>query len=250
MRDYEEKSYYEIQLDNKQLILVFLASVTVCVLIFVLGVMVGKGKKEAEMASMNEQDQTITQEETKPPQPVQTDQEEPKRNKKKGKEEKAAVADEKEESKESESNKEDYSFYDLDKPENDDDRLIEDTPKTKVADKKTSESEKAPESKSADSKTASTNAEAVDAATKEAAKKPGLKYTVQVMATSSESKARQQLATLKTKGYTAFMDEDKNGNTTVYKVRVGRFDNHDTAKKIAGNLKTELKLETWVAVLE
>ena len=29
MRDYEEKSYYEIQLDNKQLILVFLAAVTV-----------------------------------------------------------------------------------------------------------------------------------------------------------------------------------------------------------------------------
>src|SRR5438034_741514 len=50
MRDYEEKSYYEIQLDNKQLIMVFLAGVTVCVLIFVLGVMVGKGKKETEMA--------------------------------------------------------------------------------------------------------------------------------------------------------------------------------------------------------
>src|SRR5688572_11583551 len=51
MRDYEEKSYYEIQLDNKQLILVFLAAVTVCVLIFVLGVMIGKGQKEAEFAA-------------------------------------------------------------------------------------------------------------------------------------------------------------------------------------------------------
>lgn len=46
MRDYEEKSYYEIQLDNKQLILVFLAGVTVCVLVFVLGVMVEKEEKK------------------------------------------------------------------------------------------------------------------------------------------------------------------------------------------------------------
>ncbi len=70
MRDYEEKSYYEIQLDNKQLILVFLAGVTVCVLIFVLGVMVGKGKKEAEMAAMTQTETPVkvkTQEDTQVP---------------------------------------------------------------------------------------------------------------------------------------------------------------------------------------
>src|SRR5262245_10567758 len=61
MRDYEEKSYYEIQLDNKQLILVFLAAVTVCVLIFVLGVMIGKGQKEAEIAAASRSEKNLAQ---------------------------------------------------------------------------------------------------------------------------------------------------------------------------------------------
>ena len=59
MRDYEEKSYYEIQLDNKQLILVFLAAVTVCVLIFILGVMIGKGQKEAEIAAATRNEKNV-----------------------------------------------------------------------------------------------------------------------------------------------------------------------------------------------
>ena len=73
MRDYEEKSYYEIQLDNKQLILVFLAGVTVCVLVFVLGVMVGKGRKEAELASIGKTQEKVVRPEPDltPPQEIQ-----------------------------------------------------------------------------------------------------------------------------------------------------------------------------------
>jgi hypothetical protein len=44
MSQYREKSYYEIQLDHKQLIVVFFAIVAICVVMFLLGVMVGKGK--------------------------------------------------------------------------------------------------------------------------------------------------------------------------------------------------------------
>ena len=76
MRDYEEKSYYEIQLDNKQLILVFLAGVTVCVLVFVLGVMVGKGRKEAEIASVGKTNETPAairpEPDLEPPQEIQS----------------------------------------------------------------------------------------------------------------------------------------------------------------------------------
>src|SRR5262245_11203300 len=73
MRDYEEKSYYEIQLDNKQLILVFLAGVTVCVLVFILGVMVGKGRKEAEIAAIGKTEQKVVRPEPDltPPQEIQ-----------------------------------------------------------------------------------------------------------------------------------------------------------------------------------
>jgi DedD protein len=44
MPQYREKSYYEIQLDHKQLIVVFFAVVAICVVMFLLGVMVGKGR--------------------------------------------------------------------------------------------------------------------------------------------------------------------------------------------------------------
>jgi hypothetical protein len=75
MRDYEEKSYYEIQLDNKQLILVFLAGVTVCVLVFILGVMIGKGRKEAEYAAASRNSGSPTairpEPDLEPPQEIQ-----------------------------------------------------------------------------------------------------------------------------------------------------------------------------------
>src|SRR5919106_1176148 len=110
MRDYEEKSYYEIQLDNKQLILVFLAAVTVCVLIFVLGVMIGKGQKEAEIAAAtrNEKNTAASEPDSNaPPQPVsdvasdaETEQKEP---------EKPAPVVEKPQEK--------YAYEDLDKTE-------------------------------------------------------------------------------------------------------------------------------------
>ena len=80
--------------------------------------------------------------------------------------------------------------------------------------------------------------------------KDGGKYTVQVMATSSKSKAEQQLSTLQANGYTAFMKEEKAGDASVFKVRVGRFNEKDAAKKLATKLKQELRLESWVANLD
>ena len=76
------------------------------------------------------------------------------------------------------------------------------------------------------------------------------KYTVQVMATSSKPKAEAQLASLQSKGYTAFMNEEKAAGSAVFKVRVGKFTDPDTARKTAVRLKQELQLETWVAVLD
>src|SRR4029077_16227685 len=102
MRDYEEKSYYEIQLDNKQLILVFLAGVTVCVLIFILGVLVGKGKKEAEIASLTkpETKTSVPEQEpvAKPPEEPKTAVDTQPKQEKKGKKPKDQQSDQ-------------YSFY-------------------------------------------------------------------------------------------------------------------------------------------
>lgn len=252
MRDYEEKSYYEIQLDNKQLILVFLAGVTVCVLIFILGVMVGKGKKEAEMASLAKAEpKTAAQEpqepskepqdiktavETQPVQPVKETKG------KKGKEQQAQT--------------DQYSFYDLDKKDSKDEKLTPEktTAKTGKEVAKTAQNTVPPKPEptqpkaAAPQETPTTSAPVAEDTT--AAPGSSRRYTVQVMATASKSKAEQQLSALKAKGYSAFMDEEKSGTSSVFKIRVGKFGDPDSAKKTAARLKQDLKLETWVAVLD
>jgi cell division protein FtsN len=255
MRDYEEKSYYEIQLDNKQLILVFLAGVTVCVLIFILGVMVGKGKKEAEIASLAkaEPKTAAPEQPSKEPQDLKTAVEtEPTQLVKdtKGKKGKAT------ENQQPQTDQ--YSFYDLDKKDSKDDQLTPGkTPAKEAAKTAQNKTPAKPEATTAKNTkpeeiTTTTATPAPATATEDTPAPAGgsRRYTVQVMATASKSKAEQQLSVLKAKGYSAFMDEEKSGSSSVFKIRVGKFGDPDSAKKTAVRLKQDLKLETWVAVLD
>jgi cell division protein FtsN len=280
MRDYEEKSYYEIQLDNKQLILVFLAGMTVCVLIFVLGVMVGKGKKEAEMVAMKNEATTTTAApvpDVSPPQEIQPVGDESQKEKG-GKNRKTEKENKGEDAKSSD----DYAFYDLDKNGAQQPLTKEPVPDTKqkdatkVTEKKEAEQNKTekkePETKVAkqidtkkvdepkvteDTKNEEPVEESVRTSLPDTTEEPavettstGGKYTVQVMATASKNKADEQLQLLKAKGYTAFMHTDQIQGGSIYKVRVGRFPDPGSAKKTQSKLKQDLKLETWVAVLD
>lgn len=245
MRDYEEKSYYEIQLDNKQLILVFLAGVTVCVLIFVLGVLVGKGKKEAEMAAVTKTETPVPvkpQEDTQPPteaKPIVENKQSSQKN---------AVTESKDKK------DEDYSFYDLDKPESEPKLTKKEVSKTPPAETKVpppQEKPKPPEKTKPAVEPAVPVASSKEMQEEEVSTPIGSqRYTVQVMATASKSKAEQQLDQLKAKGYAAYMDEDKGSGSSVYKVRVGKYGDSASAKKDAVKLKEELNLDTWVAVLD
>jgi cell division septation protein DedD len=264
MRDYEEKSYYEIQLDNKQLILVFLAGMTVCVLIFILGVMVGKGKKEAEMAALKTEATstatTATQPDLNPPQeiqPVKDDSGQARKDRKNRKLDR---------DKTEEKTGEEYSFYNLDKSEAAQPEVKQPGEAKPVKTQKV-------EPKKAETKTEKAVAEKTVAPGKEEPKNQEVKettaveppadstmepvieaasgrYTVQVMATSSKNKADEELQLLKSKGYTAFLDEFNNAGGSVFKVRVGKFSDAESAKKMASRIKQDLKLETWVAVLD
>ena len=75
-------------------------------------------------------------------------------------------------------------------------------------------------------------------------------FTVQIMATSSLPKAQEQVAALKAKGYTPHVDEYRVGSSKVYKVRVGKFSDSADAKELAVRLKKDLRIDTWVAILE
>ena len=246
MRDYEEKSFYEIQLDNKQLILVFLAAVTVCVLIFVLGVMIGKGQKEAEFAAAarNQKntapaepdnnaptqalsdvtsDKSEEAKSTPPPEPVQEKPSPPEQTAKQIAKQTAPPAPDPEKAKEKPKQK--YAYEDLDKPE---------------------EPAAAPKKEPEPAKTAAKGTEQAEESTSAG----NSKYTVQVIATSSRPKAEEQISRLKSKGYKPFLDETSSGDTQVFKVRVGRFVDTKDAKELASKIKSDTKLETWVAVLD
>jgi cell division septation protein DedD len=247
MRDYEEKSYYEIQLDNKQLILVFLSGLVLCVLIFVLGVMVGKGQKEAEMASMTTarpegQVAAKTETDLKPPeQPkpnLQMDEKVPSAPKTTSKQnekanvkqtEKANVASTK---KQTRTAPEQYSFYDLDKKDSSNNDLEK------------------PATKSATTVKTKDKADNTDNSTESTSKSGGIAYTVQVMATASKAKADERAASLRASGYKPFVDQVKTQSGVVYKVRVGKFSDSNAARAVASKLKEDLKLVTWVAPLE
>lgn len=249
MRDYEEKSYYEIQLDNKQLILVFLAGVTVCVLIFVLGVLVGKGKKEAEMAAVKTETPVPVkpQEDTQPPSEAKPIVE----NKQSS--QKSAVKTEPKEKKD-----EDYSFYDLDKSESESKLTKKVESKTPATETKTPPPQEKPKpAEKAKPVAESTVPVASSKEVKEAKEEAEVstpagsqRYTVQVMATASKSKAEQRLNELIAKGYPAYMDEGTGTGSSVYKVRIGKYADSASAKKDAVKLKEELNLDTWVAVLD
>jgi cell division septation protein DedD len=252
MRDYEEKSYYEIQLDNKQLILVFLAGVTVCVLIFVLGVLVGKGKKEAEMAAVtkNETPPAAAKTQMDAPDVTPPAEAKPVLENKKGSQ-KSATAEP------TEKKDEDYSFYDLDKSESEPKLTKKEDAPAPPAAKKTSQDEaksqekvkpeeKAKPEQKAKPDPAETKVPAVAQQTEEPVASGSPRYTVQVMATASKSKAEQQLSSLKSKGYAAYMDEDKG----VFKVRVGKYADSNSAKQDATKIKEDMNLDTWVAVLD
>ena len=261
MRDYEEKSYYEIQLDNKQLILVFLAAVTVCVLIFVLGVMIGKGQKEAEIAAASRTEKNVATaaepDANTPSQPLSDIASEARKEKKPStKESHKQPAPSTEKDAEAAtatpvSNKKQYAYEDLDKKEPAEEN------KKPVAEKEPPAEEKKKPVEETKQAEAAPVAEPVQeepepAATEDNVPKPsgGTQYTVQIMATSSRPKAEQQITTLKSRGYKPFLDESKNGDVSVFKVRVGRFGDTQEAKAMAAKIKKDLRLETWLAVLD
>lgn len=51
MSGYEDRAYYEVQLNNKQLVFFFMAAVAIAVVVFLCGVMVGRGVKETVASS-------------------------------------------------------------------------------------------------------------------------------------------------------------------------------------------------------
>jgi cell division septation protein DedD len=221
--------------------------------------MVGKGRKEAEIAAVKGNSGTQApirpEPDLEPPQEIQAAA--PATNQKKNKKEK--VVEPKQEDIDYEPAYTDLDNTDTEKPlVKDPSKIAKDETKakeeTKVAAKKETKvepkvAEKKPEPVEKKPEPEPEPVKAV-AETKPLPVDESGRYTVQVMATASKPKAEAQLAALQQKGYTAFMNEESAAGNPVFKVRVGKFSDADTAKRTAARLKQELRLETWVAVLD
>ncbi|MGH7823887.1 MAG: SPOR domain-containing protein [Candidatus Binatia bacterium] len=115
-------------------------------------------------------------------------------------------------------------------------------PGEKTAVKKTAGAEKPPERilplKTAEKEKAKERSAPAQTKTAESAKDQG-RWTVQVNAFPEEKSAKSWVDRLRNKGYNAYMAEIQNKGKTWYRVRVGRYSSREEAEKIEEALKTK-----------
>lgn len=69
---------------------------------------------------------------------------------------------------------------------------------------------------------------------------------IQVLVSSEEAKAREILDRLKRNGFRAFLSPVNDAGRTLYRVRVGPFEQRAQAEEVAERLRESLHLETWI----
>lgn len=69
---------------------------------------------------------------------------------------------------------------------------------------------------------------------------------IQVFSTSDQEQARRVMNRLVRGGFKAFLSPVTVGKQTMYRVRVGPFDERSEAEKVAEQVKKRFKLDTWI----
>jgi cell division septation protein DedD len=243
LHDTAEDGFHEIQLSGKQLVALFLVVTTVIVVVFLCGVRVGRGARDAQL---DEADQIATASPSSPaPQPTPTSG--------------PASAEPPAPAAETPENLsypkvlsgDDKASDALKKPEG-----VKKEEATKVQPKKADE----PKSQPAPAPVVSAApppSPAPTAATRNpvppptadnfpTAGKPGT-WAVQVIATRDRDVASSVLKRLIGKGYPAFLVNPPSGASPAYfKVHVGRYADRGEAEKISTRIKKEEQFQSWI----
>jgi cell division protein FtsN len=274
-----DDGFHEIQLNGKQLVFLFMAATVVSVVIFLCGVLVGRGVRTertvAQAAALNESPDILPSEPAASPSAIQA-----------GADPRTAAppapVDEKSttvgEDIRPDSAKAPEARDGAEKPasapkpapsapksEKASSKPAEKSEKSakaeKVTDKPAAEksTDKAPEKtveKSAPKPTAEPIA-AASSAPKEttpaasptsgsAAATPGDGYAVQVAAVNARNDADVIAKRFSSKGYSAYVEVPPNGTGTVFRVRIGTFKTKREAETIAAKLQKEEQIKPWV----
>jgi cell division septation protein DedD len=204
-----DEGFHEIQLNGKQLVFLFMAATVVSVVIFLCGVMVGRGVRAQQVSAAPSDSvpvETPAPAASAPPgkaEPPQPDEE---------------------------------SYQaDLTKAEPDKEPKVAPPP----APKEPAATPAAPP------RTAEKREEKAPAASTPASVTTG-GYVVQIAALRDRVEADAIVKRLAGKGYQAFVVNPVPGKPPVYKVQVGRFTERGEADKIAARLKSEEQFSPWV----
>ena len=223
-----DDGFREIQLNGKQLVFLFMAATVVSVVIFLCGVLVGRGVR-AERGGVADQS-ALTAAETTPQQPA-TPTPAPA-----GSDPTTAAAP---------PPADDLSYFNRLEKQNAPAEQLKPAPDRNAPVRNLAPAERpAP---AAGPPPAPAAQEPARAAAPETAPEPsGQGFAVQIAALNVRSEAEAIARRLSSKGYAAYVLSPANGTPSVYRVRVGKFNTRREAESVAARLQKEEQFKPWV----
>jgi DedD protein len=225
----QDEGFHEIQLNGKQLVFLFIAATVVSVVIFLCGVLVGRGVR-AGQAAIADASPASTVADTSPRQraapPVPTPP---------GSDPTAAAAPP--------VPPDDLSYFDrLQKPNAPAEQLKPATERSAALVERPAPPA-ARENPPEQAPKEAAQAPVADAARAEPA---GQGFAVQIAALNVRSEADAIARRLSSKGYAAYVLPPADGTPSVYRVRIGKFPTRREAETIAARLQKEEQFKPWV----
>ena len=215
MAEYDEAGYYELQLNNKQLVFFFMAAVGIAVVVFLCGVMVGRGVRDAAIAASG--NNIVSEPGTTASAAKPTSGE---------------VLRELDYSKRLESPRvEDKLEPASSSPEN-------------LVNKKATPPKSTAPKPAAKKPVPKPTPVAPKPSSKALLGSAAGTFTIQVVALKTDDAAQKLVNRLKTKNYRAYLEPG--GETGLYRVRVGRFQTRAEAEKVAKMLRDSEKFKPYI----
>lgn len=206
MAEYDDGAYYEVQLNNKQLVFFFMATLAIAVVVFLCGVMVGRGVHDATLAAAQNDIAAMSPKTAAPEARAMPVAGKP-------------VLD--------------YT-----------ERLESDQEQHKLKGFEPTKSvqSESPENLAAASRTRS-KAPPPKPRARTVGKNDGA-FTIQVVALKTEGAAKSLLNRLQQKNYRAYLEDG--GEAGLHRVRVGRFSTRAEAEKVAQKLRDEERFKPYI----
>jgi cell division septation protein DedD len=217
----QDEGFHEIQLNGKQLVFLFMAATVVSVVIFLCGVLVGRGVR-AERSTVAENTPINSAAETTPQQPPPAPVPAPAGSDPRTAAPPPAV--------------DDLSYFNrLEKEKAPQEQL---KPAPEKAEPRALRPAAPPPPPKEPTRTAPTAASS--------AEPPGQGYAVQIAALNVRDEAEAIAKRLSSKGYAAYVLAPAGGSPVIYRVRIGKFPSRREAESVAAKLKKEEQLNPWV----